>query len=176
MKKTQVPYVGIKFFIITWLLHTNIVIAHDTNTTHPRMTIAAGELIESNDESIGAYYDLWKRVPEIEHETQRGVYIAPLLGQDPRFNETLKETDEEGSPVYNKFRHELKNVLGGVVMEDEPIARVVSHFQHAYTGGSMSADWSTANFLAGTLLGRQERSEDTAKRFFMIRSKLWGIW
>lgn len=189
MKKNLPPFAGIKLASVMWLLLSSLATAHDTNTTHPRLTIAAGELIKSDDEIRGAYHDLWKTVPEIEHDTQKGLYITPLWGQDPRFNnKTDKDKDEKAKPKdYPAFRHSYaengkpRNTLDGVVMEDTPLNRVFSHFQHAYTGQAMHLDIGELPFTDSSradvdlgLYGNIERSEDTAKRFFYDSVEIMG--
>jgi len=162
--------------------------AHDTNTTHPRLTISAGTLIKNNDTNIGSYYDLYKDDENIKDDN--GDNFPYLWGQDPRFtNKNDKDSDEKND--YPKFRHSYdspnalykkpRNTLDGVVMEDTPYNRVFSHFQHAYTGQAMHLDNGNLSFMDASIvdlilgiIGKIERSEDTAKRFFYDAVEIMG--
>ncbi|MDN3487180.1 hypothetical protein QL989_17720 [Pseudoalteromonas sp. APC 3224] len=152
--------------------------AHDTNTSHPRITEAIFKSLKSQDESITNYFQLYQTHPDYVTKLVGDAHYAVeldqpypyLWGYDPQFDDAdEKEIDEDqASPNYPAFRKKSLNVLDGVVMEDSPTNRVMSHFQHAYTGAPMSVDdWlNGANWLVDSRYGRIEPSEITAGRFF----------
>ncbi|NVJ58773.1 MAG: hypothetical protein HWE27_00195 [Gammaproteobacteria bacterium] len=130
--------------------------SHDTNTTHPKLTVQTGELIKRLDNEQFSYYDLWKISAKYSKDRAITNFPYPYLwGQDPQFrNPNDKEADEGNG--YPAFCHSLvvepcangvstkkpRNVIDGVVMEDSPSSKVFSHFQHPYTGQEMDiSDW-----------------------------------
>ncbi|MCF6455725.1 hypothetical protein [Pseudoalteromonas sp. MMG024] len=158
-------------------------IAHDTNTTHPRITHIIGESIKTLDKTDGAYYQLYQQHPayEIKHfgeaqqKSELGKLYPYLWGFDPLFpNKDQKDIDEDAGTIFSKktpykaFRKPSLDVLDGVVMEDEPANRVMSHFQHAYSGMPMNvSDWVIgATGAVHDFYGFIEPSEIAAGRFF----------
>ncbi|MCG7540723.1 hypothetical protein [Pseudoalteromonas sp. OF7H-1] len=151
--------------------------AHDTNTTHPRITEVIRKSLEKLDGEHSAYYQLYQLHPDYVIERlgvaqQNATLNKPypyLWGYDPQFK-TLKDKkmdEDEASPEYPAFRKKSLNVLDGVVMEDTPLSRVMSHFQHAYTGAPLSMnDWPLVLNGLVNIYGALEPSEITAGRFF----------
>ena len=153
--------------------------AHDTNTSHPRITEAIYKSLETQDESITNYFQLYQTHPDYVTKLVGDAHYAVeldqpypyLWGYDPQFDDAdEKEIDEDqASPNYPAFRKKSLNVLDGVVMEDSPTNRVMSHFQHAYTGAAMSVnDWvvNGVDYAINEFYGKIEPSEITAGRFF----------
>lgn len=158
--------------------------AHDTNTSHPRITEAVQFSMLGLDKERFSYYQLYQTHPDYVTKLVGDAHYAVKLdqpypylwGYDPKFDDAdEKEIDEDkASPNYPAFRKKSLNVLDGVVMEDSPTNRVFSHFQHAYTGAALSVDdWlGRVNELVGVTwpieatYAKIEPSEITAGRFF----------
>lgn len=67
-----------------------------------------------------------------------------------------------------------RTVMEGIVMEDDPHARVVSHFYHAYSGSEMDMGSTHANAGIDLYFGRREPSKDAAQRFYNKSIELMG--
>ena len=81
----KIPYHGVRIVLCSGFIFIGSfdLIAHDTNTTHPRLTISAGDLIESSDSGVGMYYELYKRSADADKLNDDSKEFPYLWGQDP---------------------------------------------------------------------------------------------
>lgn len=114
--------------------------AHNTNVTHPIISLQAIRLIEGGDGAIGSYRDLYRREvgprPEYgEIKIYWGTWNKDAWGKrDPRIYLSFDAAKSDAYNGYSTlFGANPNNVIHGVVREDVPDAKVRSHFYHAYT-------------------------------------------
>jgi hypothetical protein len=145
---------------IMCLLSVMPVYAHDTNTTHPELSEQIYESIKGQDKQTASYryHQLYltyegyqtEQVGLATYQRDIGEPYPYLWGYDPRFSDPKqKKFDEEPDTgvAYRAFRKPSLNVMDGVVMEDTPLGRVFSYFQHAYSGIEMTLDWKGVDFF-----------------------------
>lgn len=96
--------------------------AHDTNTIHVQITGAAIQVLKEKDGTEEKYSELYEEKNN----------VLTHWGSSPVLFEVDAVKDEESK--YSKFVHPEKNVVDGVVQEDYPVGRVLTHFYHAYSG------------------------------------------
>ncbi|MBQ4811015.1 hypothetical protein J8M20_06690 [Pseudoalteromonas luteoviolacea] len=174
----SVPTTIKKIILVSAIASSDWCSAHDTNTSHPRITEVIIKSIESQDFEVNAYHQLYQHHPKYR-TAQYGEarYTVPLdssypylWGYDPKFRDKIQKAidEDDDAPNYKAFRKLSLDVIDGVVMEDTPDSRVMSHFQHAYTGSPLSIDdWlDSITYYVDWIYGTVEPSEITAGRFF----------
>jgi len=144
--------------------------AHNTNTTHPRITELAGDLIEAEDAMDPQYAELAQT--QGSGQDVRRVW----LGHNPGFTEA--DAGADSAARYPAFLE--RNVMGGIVREDDPVGRVFSHFYNGYTGDRMPLEGNFANFVTQVLQfgefidAEYTDSKEVAVRFFDISVEVFG--
>ncbi|MGI0117186.1 hypothetical protein [Zooshikella sp. RANM57] len=108
--------------------------AHNTNTTHTLISDSAIETIQLEDKSKLNYAELYYEEESFKNGVNES--IKKYWGTDPKFDEKRSKADDENG--FAVFRNPVKNVIDGVVQEDDPVNRVFSHFYHAYSGIPMT--------------------------------------
>jgi len=124
--------------------------SHNTNVTHPVITLEAIRLIQVQDQSALQFTELY-RVATRDSNDIDVIKQYPLYwggwdeyssGDSNRLTSAMiyanmddSESDENASPIYSElYANNEVNVITGVVREDHPFTKVLSHFYHAYSG------------------------------------------
>ena len=121
------------------------VVAHDTTHIHPMITKKISDLISVTDKTTGAYSEIY--LPNPLDPIERGLYWgkdrdldADELTLDILINDQLElygKEDLTTDDINNGVSH-YDNVMDGVVQEDAPVDKVLSHFYHATSGEPLS--------------------------------------
>lgn len=147
----------VTFVIIVGLPLT--LLAHNTNVTHPLLTLEAIRLIKKSEDSSSQkqYEELYRTAQsDFLDETYRditeypyywGVWNTPSWTDkgSERLYGTIRDANADEDPGFfssdepyqGLFAANPMNVISGVVREDTPFTKVVNHFFHAYTGSRL---------------------------------------
>ena len=121
--------------------------AHDTNVTHPVLSLQAVRLIESKDKDIGAFAELYRKTKTANvidkqlYPLHWGVWNSKGWKAESKFRifenmEAAIADDDTG--VYPRiYQFNEVNVISGGVREDHPTSKVLNHFYHAYTAAPL---------------------------------------
>lgn len=118
------------------------VLAHDTNVTHPVLTLQAIRLIEAKDKVDGAFAELYREVITTDYINNKpyplhwGVWNSKEWDTETnsRIFDNMKEAEEDDKNTYPQiYKFNDVNVISGVVREDHPATKVINHFYHAYS-------------------------------------------
>ena len=132
--------------------------AHNTNVTHPVITLEAVRLIQEADKDQGQYSELYRKA-ELNSKDIQGLTKYDFFWgvwhtddwtnkeNDRLYNTMTSSEDDEGgfldslNPLFQPYSRlygvNSINVISGVVREDHPVNKVLNHFYHAYTGAKL---------------------------------------
>jgi len=133
-------------FVALTTLCVNVSIAHDTTHIHPLITEKIARLIAVDDNSLGAYKDVYIEAPnELKNKTLPADLTQRLYwGTDFDAGKPSNELTKEWllKDQLSKFTAPL-NVINGVVQEDIPDSKVKNHFYQATSGEGLLTKFNT---------------------------------
>ncbi|QGX39802.1 hypothetical protein [Permianibacter aggregans] len=156
----------------------SVVHSHQTNTTHPAVSALAKESVAREDAQAGAYYPIYSFNKVVADEvddanSQRNVPHPIFWGLHAAFNHAQATVDADAD--YPFYRNRLRTAIDGVVMQDTPGGRVLSHFYNAYTGEGLggtntpSKEVAVARFLQSVELMGYSNDVRQSNRFGDLR-------
>jgi len=158
-----------------------VAMSHNTNVTHPVITLEAIRLIQAQDQSAFQFTELYRMAKSPKNQIKQyplhwGVWDEYKSGDSNRLTSAMiyanmddSKSDENASPTYNElYDNNEVNVITGVVREDHPFTKVLSHFYHAYSGIPLTtATYSLTSALNTT-------SKERAAQYFTSSINEYG--
>jgi len=187
MEKSREILKKVTIFFVGTILSTACY-SHNTNVTHPLLTLEAIRLIENGDKTVNEYSELYRSVQTgfadlADPPDYRGITEYPFYWgvwntedwKDPREQRLYKDFDESekdedpgflslDKPYQTLFTTNKFNVINGVVREDTPATKVLNHFYHAYTAKS----------LCGVNITGCDNSKNRAMPFLIESANIYG--
>ncbi len=130
---------------------SSVVLAHNTNVTHPVITLEAIRLIQHHDQLNGEFAELYRIAISNKVNDKEPFHLLwgawnsndrAKIGRETRIYDKMEIAEAEDDIFFDPYETIYKNndvnIMSGVIREDHPLNKVLSHFYHAYSGIPLS--------------------------------------